>query len=339
MSKNINICKQCIMPEIKGDVFFNQDGICNLCISHKKSNTNTINNKPLESDLIKILEKHRGKKKYDCLVMCSGGKDSTSALYYMKKRYNLNVLAFTFDHGFEATEALQNVKNAVEILGIDLILYKSSYMLPMFRKMIISQTQAVICHICSIWYMDLAFDVAARYDIPLIIAGWTKGQLSYQNSKQSNDQKNQNIEFNSMAQSTKEFLTKEIYDLPQYKAFPKSMEEVIKRAGKRHRSMVLSPHWFLPYGPIEYVKTIQDELKWTAPRLSYPKGSTNCLLNFLSVYYSMKNFGFTHYHVEASKLIRNGIITREEAIEQLKLDFDKDILKDVASKLGIDFDD
>ena len=56
--------------------------------------------------------------------MCSGGKDSTSSLYYVKKRYNLNPLAFTFDHGFETEEAMRNIKNAVEILDVD-FLYSS----------------------------------------------------------------------------------------------------------------------------------------------------------------------------------------------------------------------
>ncbi len=75
------------------------------------------------------------------------------------------------------------------------------------------------------------------------------------------------------------------------------------------------------------------------PENSYPKGSTNCMLNYLSVYYSMKYYGYTHYHVEASKLIRNGQLLREEAIKQLEINFDHDILQKVAQKLGINFND
>lgn len=337
MFENTRICKQCIMPENKPEVFLNDEGICNICLAHNYVKKNETIHKPLESDLIKILDKHRGKKKYDCMVMCSGGKDSTSALYYMKKRYNLNILAFMFDHGFESEDAISNVNKAVEILGIDLIFYKSSFMKPMFEKMITSKTKAVICHTCSIWYMELAFDVAARYDIPIIIAGWTKGQSTKQEIMSKCGCNVHDAEFKSMANSTREFLLNELGDLPQYKNFPKSMEEVLNRAKKRHKSLVLSPHWFLPYGPDEYIKTIKDELDWKVPKLSYPSGSTNCLLNFISVYNSMKYFGYTHYHVEASKLIRDGVITREEALEQLKINFDEDILQTVADKLNVNF--
>lgn len=329
-------CKRCVMPESKPDVFLNEDGICNICIEYDNKEKNVTEQKLLESDLIKILDKYKGKKKYDCMVMCSGGKDSTSALYFMKKRYNLNILAFMFDHGFETDEAIDNVRNAVGILDIDFILYKSSYMKPMFSKMLSTDSKATICHICSIWYMDLAFDVAARYDIPLIVAGWTKGQSKKQKANTKFD-KNCVNEFLLMSEATEHFIDNQLKDMPQYKTFPKSMEDVIKRSNKKHKALVISPHWFLPYEAEEYVQIIKKELNWRAPKHSYPAGSTNCKLNFLSVQQSLKHYGYTHYTVECSKLIRKGIITREEAIEQLKINFDTDTLQEIAKDLGVDY--
>jgi len=335
MADPVKICKRCIMPENKPDILLNEDGICNLCVAHdtaKKFETL----KPLESDLIKILSKHQGKHRYDCMVMCSGGKDSTSALYYMKKRYKLNVLAFTFDHGFETDEALENIHNAVEILGVDFLFFKSAFMKDMFAKIIASNSKAVICHPCSIWYMDLAFDVAARYEIPIIVAGWTKGQSNKQEIMSKCGCNVHTAEFKAMAENTRQFLDNELKGMPQYKDFPRSMEEVLSNAKKRFNTIVVSPHWFLPFGPEEYMKVIKEELKWKMPDFSYPSGSTNCSLNFMSVYYSMKNYGYTHYHVEASKLIREGLLLREDALKQLELNFDKKILYDIANKLGID---
>lgn len=331
------VCKKCILPEMPPDITLNAEGVCNLCEAHERSKSFEVP-QPLESDLIKILEKYRGKKKYDCLVMCSGGKDSTSALYFMKKRYNLNILAFTFDHGFEAEQALENIKNAVDILKIDFLFYRSAFMRDMFSKILSTGSKAVMCHPCSIWYMDTAFDVAARYDIPIIVAGWTKGQSSQQEIRSKCGIEGQESEFRTMAENTKHFLEHELKDMPQYKDFPRSMDEVLRRAKKRHKSLVISPHWFLPYTADEYVKIISEELKWKAPDLSYPAGSTNCILNFLSVHLSLKYYGYTHYHVEASKLIREGILTREEALEQLKINYDKELIDDIASKLNYKFE-
>ena len=95
------VCQRCVLPESKPDIWLDGAGICNICRDFDKQNNGHEQVKFLESDFIKILNQNKSKGKYDCLIMCSGGKDSTAALYYMKKRYKLNPLAFTFDHGFE----------------------------------------------------------------------------------------------------------------------------------------------------------------------------------------------------------------------------------------------
>ncbi len=331
------LCKKCVLPEAKPDIYLNDDGICNICVASHDKKTSTPSPTPLETDFIKIINKNRGKEKYDCLVMLSGGKDSTASLYYMVKRYKLRVLAFTFDHGFETEEALNNVKNAVKILGVDYMTFSSNYMKPMFSKILQSDSRVVICHPCSIWYMQLAFDVAARHKIPLIVAGWTKGQSVKNKVKPSDADGDHSIEFRQMAKETQEFLKTQLKDMPQYKNFPTSMEEVIKRARKKFKSIVISPHWFLPFGPETYVELIKKELQWETPTFSYPKGSTNCSLNFISAYNSVKHFGYTHYHVEASKLIRENVMSREDAMNELVIDFDKDLLNTIAKDLDYEF--
>jgi len=144
-------------------------------------------------------------------------------------------------------------------------------------------------------------------------------------------------EFAAMAQATRQFLDTQLDDLPKYKGFPRTMEEVLKRAGKRFKSIVVSPHWFLPYDQETYVELIQSQLGWKYPEVSYPRRSTNCALNFLSVHNSMKYFGYTHYHVETSKLIREGVLSREEALRDLECDFDMDLLNSIARKLDYEF--
>lgn len=332
------ICKKCVLPESKPDIWLNEEGICNICIEYEKTKSSDEGSRVLETDFIKMLNQYKGKGKYDCLVMCSGGKDSTSALYYMKRRYKLIPLAFTFDHGFETEDAMENVRNAVEILGVDFLFFKTDFMKDMFSEIIKTNPKAVICHPCSIWYMQLTFDITARYDIPIIIAGWTKGQSAKQPVMSRCGCIIHQPEFVSMAKATKEFLDNYIRNAPKYKDFPKSMEEVLTRAKKRHKCIVLSPHWFLQKDPEEYVETIKKELKWKFPKLSYPAKSTNCYLNFISVYNSIKYYGYTHYHVEMSKLIRAGLLTREEALKNLEINFDKELLNSIAKKLNYKFD-
>ncbi len=328
------ICKRCVLPESKPDIYLNEAGICNVCLNHDQNKTPATETVGLETDFVKIINQYKGKYPYDCLVMCSGGKDSTSALYYIKKRYKLNPLAFTFDHGFETTEALDNIHKAVEKLDIEFLFFRSTFMKDMFKLIIDSNSKAVICHLCSIWYMDLTYQIAEKFNIPIIIAGWTKGQSTTQPVLSKCACNIFAPEYASMAKATKDFLENQVRNHPKYKDFPQSMEEVVARAKKRHKCLVLSPHWFLPMDLETKIQAIQKELGWTYPKNSYPAKSTNCLLNYLSVDNSLKYYGFTHYHVEMSKMIRDNLLTREEALEMLKKNYDQKTLDEILAKIN-----
>ncbi len=327
-------CRRCVLPESPPDITMDSEGLCSVCLEAQSSKPQP-EEELLESDFTRLLGKHRGKQKHDCLVMCSGGKDSTASLYYMKRRYRLNPLAFTFDHGFETEDALRNVHKAVEKLGVDFLFYRSTFMHDMFARIVTSGSGAIICHLCSMWYMQVAFDTAARYEIPILIAGWTKGQSARQGVMSSCACKAGTREYASMSEATRRFLATLKQDA-KYKDFPQSMEEVLQRARKRHKAIVLSPHWFLNTHPDEYVELIRRELGWEYPDLSYPARTTNCSLNFLSMYLSLKRYGYTHYHVEQSKLIRENLQTRDEALKMLEFNYPREFLASLAARLGID---
>ncbi|MEI8011969.1 MAG: 7-cyano-7-deazaguanine synthase [Candidatus Omnitrophota bacterium] len=329
------ICQRCVLPESKPDIWLDDSGVCNICRAFDWQKKTDQPVKLLESDFIKILSQNKSTGKYDCLVMCSGGKDSTAALYYMKKRYKLNPLAFTFDHGFETEDALENVRHAVDILGVDFLFFKSDFMKDMFAEIVRTDDKAVLCHPCSIWYMGLTFETAARFDIPMIVAGWTKGQATQQPLMSRCGCNVHQTEFVSMSKATRAFLDRYIKENLKYKDFPRSMEEVLAIAKKRHRATVVSPHWFLPMDASIYIEILKNELKWKFPRISYPGLSTNCYLNFISVHQAIKNFGYTHYHVEMSKMIRESLLSRQEALKLLEIKFDHHMLQHVMQKLEL----
>ena len=336
MYEQRRICTRCVLPESPPEITLDGEGVCSICVADQQSSPQP--RPPLESDFYRMLKKHRGKGEYDCLVMCSGGKDSTSALVYMKRRYKMNPLAFTFDHGFETEDAMTNVHRAVDVLDIDFLNYRSTYIHDMMADLLKSGSKAVLCHLCSIWYMDLTFKVAARFRIPLIIAGWTKGQSTTEGVMSKCACNVSAPEFRRMGLATVDYL-KEARRNPKYKDFPSSMEEVLKRAKKRFKTTVLSPHWFLPTDPEEYVAMLKEEVGWEYPTYSYPGKSTNCYLNFLAVHNSMRFYGYTHYHVEMSKMIRQGLMTRDEALSQLEPNYDLELLNRVGAKLDYRFED
>jgi hypothetical protein len=52
--------------------------------------------KKREKELLKLLDKHRGKSEFDCIVPGSGGKDSCFAAHILKYKYGMNPLTVTW---------------------------------------------------------------------------------------------------------------------------------------------------------------------------------------------------------------------------------------------------
>jgi hypothetical protein len=55
------------------------------------------------------------------------------------------------------------------------------------------------------------------------------------------------------------------------------------------------------------------------------------------VHNSLEYYGYTHYHVEMSKLIRQGLMTRDKALRLLEPNYDKDLLNRIAEPLDFVF--
>ena len=334
------VCVRCVLPEAAPDIWIHPDGQCNICHKYdaEQAKAPSGERELLETDLLKILDKHRGKNEYDCLCMLSGGKDSTAALYYIVRRYKLKPLVFTFNHGFVPDEHLDSARKTVEKLGVDWIYFQTTFMKDMFRKIVQTKSKVVICPVCSLWYMLKTYEIAAMFEAPIIISGWTKGQTTGGTrsvlSKCACDQDPD--EFRAMSEATRTFMDQHVRTDPKYRDFPRNMDEVLKIAKKTYKSkaIVLSPHWFVPGGPEDYVPVIQQELGWDYPERSYPKKSTNCDLNFLATKLAIKNYGYSVYHIEMSNLIRMGLVTRDEALELLRLEIAPAILDEIHGKLG-----
>ncbi len=326
----MTMCARCVLTEAPPDIELDEQGVCNVCRAAEAVPHTTLRGEFHETDLTRLLKKVRRKGPYDCLVMCSGGKDSTAVLYYAVNRYHLRPLVFTFDHGFGNPSGFENVKRAVNRLGVDWTFHHSEYMHDFFAYLVRTGAPVPVCPPCSLWYMQIAYDVAAHHRIPLILGGWTRGQVSGEGVVGE-------PEYVSLTRATESFIKEVRRAIPKYRTFPMKMAEVQRRYRKIR---TLSPLWFLPDEPESYRRLIMKELGWKPAAVSYPAGSTNCTLNFVGAYLSMKHYGYTHYHIEMSHLIRRGEMTRKEALDALALDLDdpaiRSALDQTLHRLGCD---
>ena len=66
-------CSKCLLPETYETIEYSDDNSCNICNSVTTIKKNIDWNERYK-DLEKIIEKHRGKGDYDCMVPFSGVK-------------------------------------------------------------------------------------------------------------------------------------------------------------------------------------------------------------------------------------------------------------------------
>jgi hypothetical protein len=94
-------CSECNISSAHPNVSFDERGTCSLCRFYGENKGKIAAYFKTQSDLESIFDKNRLAKpsEYDCLLLYSGGKDSTYALYKLIAM-GLNVMTFTFDNGF-----------------------------------------------------------------------------------------------------------------------------------------------------------------------------------------------------------------------------------------------
>ena len=113
-------CKNCLYPDTKPQLEFNNNGICSACTNNKLKETIDWNKKG--NELKQILEKNKSKdgSTYDCIIPVSGGKDSTYQTYVIKEEFGLNPLVVNF-HTLDQTDiGRKNLEN-LKKLGVDCI--------------------------------------------------------------------------------------------------------------------------------------------------------------------------------------------------------------------------
>lgn len=93
-NKKIFWCKNCLNMSTRPRITFDERGLCNACqwMEEKK----VMDWAPREKELTDLLDKHRSSNgRFDCIVPVSGGKDGSYVIHMLKTKYKMNPLAIT----------------------------------------------------------------------------------------------------------------------------------------------------------------------------------------------------------------------------------------------------
>ena len=109
-------CKTCLNMSTRPRISFNDKGQCNACqwAEEKKK----LDWSKRVNELSIILEKHKNKSFYDCIVPVSGGKDGTYVTDQLKNKYGLKPLCVTVMPALELEIGKKNLENFLK-QGVD----------------------------------------------------------------------------------------------------------------------------------------------------------------------------------------------------------------------------
>ncbi|GIV33600.1 MAG: hypothetical protein KatS3mg031_1135 [Chitinophagales bacterium] len=117
MISRLKRCVKCLLPETFPSIHFDTHGLCNFCASYVP-----IKVKGPEALAAAARKMKNTGSRHDCLVSLSGGRDSCYSLHYIKKELGLSPLAFSYDWGMITDLARRNQSRMCARLGVEHIL-------------------------------------------------------------------------------------------------------------------------------------------------------------------------------------------------------------------------
>lgn len=114
---HIRRCRRCILPETFPFIQFDGDGVCSICNSYRPRQSKD------PSELEHVLARYRkNSAEPDCLLMFSGGRDSSYAVHYVKNVLGMNPVTYTYDWGMVTDLARRNISRMCGQLGVENVL-------------------------------------------------------------------------------------------------------------------------------------------------------------------------------------------------------------------------
>ena len=160
----MRFCTKCVTPDTRPDLTFDNDGICDACISVERKTEIDWEKRKLEFE--SLINSKQNKNNYDCVIPVSGGKDSHLTLYFAKEVYGLNPLCICFEPTLPTDIGRENLNN-INTIGVDLIHFKRNPIV--YDKMILEGLKRVgdneWANHMGIWSVPVHF--AINLNIPL----------------------------------------------------------------------------------------------------------------------------------------------------------------------------
>lgn len=323
-------CKKCLFEDEMHNVIINQDGICNVCNEYESIISNYQFTKEKEDEyLLSTAEyiKKNSTGEYDVILGLSGGVDSSYCAHLVNKM-GLNPLVVHFDNGWNSETAIQNINKIITKHGYELHTFVIDW--PMFRDIQRSYFKADVVDIEAITdhaIMATLFKIRKEKNIRFVISG-NNYVTEHGMPKHWNWNKQDLVNLKDIHRKFGEMKLKKF---PTMSSFKFHLARLFSIGGE----------YIEPLNNINYSKSRAiNELKELYGWKEYPgKHFESVFTKFYQAYILPMKFNIDKRTVHYSALIRNGELTKDEAVTLLsheqynKIELKTDISY-VCKKLG-----
>jgi hypothetical protein len=319
-------CTRCVLPETMPFIEFDDEGVCNYCRGYKPMHVEP------EGEGRAVLAPYRGKgKDADCLVMLSGGRDSCFGLHYAVTELGMKPIAYTYDWGMVTDIARRNAARLCGKLGVEHIIVSAdiAWKRRNIRKNIEAWLKKPNLGMIPLFmagdkqYFYYANKICQVNKLPISIV--SENPLEYTKFKAGFcgvDESSVRIFDISFAKKAKLFS----YYAKQYLSNPAYINSTLFDSAFAFWSSYFLKHnyFFLAnyhrWDEQEIVSTLIDEYNWeTDPECAGTwriGDGTAAFYNY--IYYTVA--GFTENDTLRSNLVREGVISRKEALRLVKVE-------------------
>ncbi|HVZ39798.1 MAG TPA: condensation domain-containing protein [Candidatus Kapabacteria bacterium] len=303
-------CSVCGITSAFPNITFNRAGVCSLCqrYSRNRERVRTYFRELHELEALFERAKPARRSRYDCLLLYSGGKDSTYALYSLVAM-GLTVATFTFDNGFISAKALDNIDRITSELGVDHTTMKLGTMRQVFRESL--ARNSTVCNGCFKALLDLSLQFADEQEIGYVVTGLSRGQI--------------------IDERLGWFYERNIYDpdeIDRQLAVGRKVYHRIEDYEGLRLQGIASDTIFDRVRMIDFYrytsvtkKEIFQFLRRKADSWNHPTDcgfcSSNCMINDVGVHVHQKERGYHNYESPTAWDVRLGFLSLEEAREEL----------------------
>lgn len=313
----MNYCKRCIIPDTRPNVTLDSDGICNACRSFESRSTIDWSARKVLFEGVVENAKSKGRG-YDCLIPVSGGKDSHWQVIKCLE-YGMKPLCVTWKTPVRTEIGRRNLENLIR-LGVDHIDFQVS---PATERIFLRKalerfgSTAIPMHMAI---FNIPVNIALRFGIPLIIWG-ENSSFEYGGTEEQRMgfrldrawfQKYGVTHGTVAADWVDDELTQK-----QLTPYFGPSDEAIEAAGL----LAVFLGYYFPWDPETSLAAARASGFESAegPRTGF-YNYADIDDDFISIHHYLKwyKFGFTRLFDNLSLEIRNGRMTRDQAIEILR---------------------